>query len=1041
MAIGWFQDTGWTYVHGLIIAPDGEKPERTDWREVILRRRLLLALARINPHLPLETLETVVHAVEAVSDPLLVGRNRAFHHLLTDGVPVEVERRGRKEPDLARLCDFTDPAANDFLIVNQFTLSGTRQNRRPDIVAFVNGLPLSVLELKNPADENADIWDAYNQLQTYKDEIGDLMATNEVLVISDGMTARFGSLTADRERFLPWRAIRNEDDRPLVEYELETLVRGLFDPARFLDYIRYFVLFEQDGDRFIKKIAGYHQFHAVREAVRATLIAAMPAGTKANRIAEMRAPYGREVMPGSKKAGVVWHTQGSGKSITMACYAGKLLQQPEMRNPTLVVVTDRNDLDNQLCQTFTAARDLLRQTPVPVESRDGLREKIAERESGGIFFTTIQKFALLENEAKHPLLSARDNIVVISDEAHRSQYGTQARFDRDKKRYVYGYARHLRDALPNATFIGFTGTPIAREDRDTRAVFGDYLSIYDIQDAVGDGATVPIYYESRLAKLDINREEIETLSAQVEEVVEDEEDIATREKTKGVWSQLAALVGAKPRLEEVAADLVQHFENRTATLPGKAMIVAMSRDICALLYNEIVALRPEWHDPDPEKGALKVIMTGSAADKALLRPHLYSALTKKRLERRFKNPDDPLQIVIVRDMWLTGFDAPCCHTMYIDKPMHGHNLMQAIARVNRVFRNKPGGLVVDYLGIAVDLRLALKTYVDANGKGQPAIDTAQAYGLMLRNLDTVRGLYHGFDYSDFEIDGAELLLPAVEHILTTPGKKERFLDAMAALKQAYALCGTMDEAQDYHTEIAFLDAVRAAIVKYTTVDKKRAEAEKHSLLKQILDNAILAKGVDDIFALAGLTKPNIGLLSDEFLDEIRALPTRNLAVELLERLLRDSIKAQTRTNVVQATKFSDKLTEALRKYHNRAIETAQVIEELIQMAKEYQATLRRDDSLGLAPDEIAFYDALAENESAVRELGDDTLKKIAVEVTEKLRASTTIDWQVRDSVRARLRILVRRTLQKWRYPPDKQENAIELVLKQAEALSEHWTTQ
>jgi len=1040
LAIGWFQDVGWTYLHGTIIAPDGEHPERQNWKDVILRGRFLAALQRINPHLPLEALEQVVHAVEAISDPLLIVRNRAFHRMLSDGVTVEVERNGRKEPDLAQLIDFSSPSRNDFLIVNQFTVPGPNQNRRPDIVAFVNGLPLVVLELKNPADVNADIWDAYNQLQTYKEEIGDLMVTNEVLVISDGMTARSGSLTADRERFLPWRAIRNEDDRPLVEYELETLVRGLFDPERFLDYARYFVLFEQDRDRVIKKVAAYHQFHAVREAVRTTIIASMPNPARTMEVREIRATYAREVKPGSKKAGVVWHTQGSGKGITMACYAGKLLQQSEMRNPTLVVVTDRNDLDNQLFGTFTAARDLLRQTPEQAESRDNLREKLAEREAGGVLFTTVQKFALMSGEEKHPLLSGRDNIVVISDEAHRSQYGTKGRLDTKTGQYVFGYAKHLRDALPNATFIGFTGTPISKEDRDTRAVFGDYLSIYDIQDAVRDGATVPIYYESRLAKLNINREEIEMLSAQIEEVVEDEEDLATREKTKGVWAQLAALVGAKPRLEEVAVDLVQHFETRTATLPGKGMIVAMSRDICASLYTEIIALRPEWHAAEPDKGAIKVIMTGSASDKELLRPHLYSSLTKKRLERRFKDPNDPLKLVIVRDMWLTGFDAPCCHTMYVDKPMHGHNLMQAIARVNRVFRDKPGGLVADYIGIAPDLRAALKTYVEANGKGEPAVDTAQAFAVMVGKLDTVRGLFHGFDYSDFDTDGVELLVPAADHILATPGKKERFLDAMTALTKAYSLCGTMDEALEYRTEIAFLDAVRAAIVKYTTVDKKRAEAEKHSLLKRILDNAIVAEGVDDIFALAGLEKPNIGLLSEEFLEDVRAMPTKNLAVELLERLLRDSIQSRTRTNVVQQTKFSDKLTEALRKYHNRAIETAQVIEELIAMAQEFQAALRREDSLGLSPDEVAFYDALADNESAVRELGDDILKKIAVEITEKLRASTTVDWQVRDSVRARLRILVRRTLQRWKYPPDKQEDAVELVLKQAEALSERWSS-
>ena len=1036
LTISWLREIGWGYVHGDVIAPDGERPERVAWRETLLRRALAAAVVRINPGLTPAAVEEAVHAVEMVGDPTLIGRNRVFHRRLLAGVEVTVERDGRKEPDLARLIDFQNPSRNDFLVVNQFTVEGTKRNRRPDLVLFVNGLPLAVIELKNPADEKADIWDAYNQLQTYKAEIPDLMATNEVLVISDGVTAKAGSLTADRERFAPWRAVRHEDDRPPAQYELETLVRGLFDPARFLEFVRSFVIFETDGDRTIKKIAGYHQFHAVREAVRATIIASM---RNADSIRETRATYGREVQPGSRKAGVVWHTQGSGKSITMACYAGQLLQRPEMRNPTIVVVTDRNDLDSQLFETFVAAQDLLKQTPEQAESREGLRELLDTRESGGVIFTTVQKFALLSGEESHPALSNRENVVVISDEAHRSQYGTSGKLDRKTGAYKFGYAQHLRDALPNAAFIGFTGTPIAKEDRDTRAVFGDYVSVYDIQDAVDDGATVPIYYESRLAKLDLH-EEIEALSADVDEILEDEEDAAARESARGKWARLAALVGAKPRLQQVAADLVAHFETRTEELPGKGMIVAMSRDICAELYAEIVALRPDWHSDDPEKGAIKVVMTGSASDKPELQPHLYSSMVKKRLEKRFKDPADPLRLVIVRDMWLTGFDAPSCHTMYVDKPMHGHNLMQAIARVNRVFKDKPGGLVVDYIGIAADLRRALKTYVDANGRGEPAVDTAAAFAVMLEKLDAVRGMMHGFDYSDFETDGLQLLPEAMQHILSAPGRKERFLDAMAAVKKAHALCGTMDEALEYRTEIAFLDAVRVNIVKYTTVEQKRTEADRHSLLKQILDNAVVAQGVDDIFALAGLSKPEIGLLSEEFLDDVRKLPQKNLAAELLERLLRDSIRSKLRTNVVQETKFSERLTEAIRKYHNRAIETAEVIEMLIEMARDYRAALHREDELGLKSDEAAFYDALAENESALRELSDDTLKKIAVEITEKLRASTTVDWQKRESVRARLRILVRRTLQKWKYPPDQQEGAVELVMAQAEALADVWTS-
>ena len=901
-------------------------------------------------------------------------------------------------------------------------------------MVFINGIPLAVIELKSPTDEKADIWQAFHQLQTYKNEIAELFISNEALVVSDGYNARVGSLTANEERFLPWRTIANEDDKPLLEWQLETLVRGFFNPDLFLDYIRYFVLFESDGDSLIKKIAAYHQFHAVREAVRATVIAAQR--PELNQSLERRATYGSEVVPGSKKAGVVWHTQGSGKSISMCCYAGKLLQQKAMQNPTLLVVTDRNDLDGQLFATFSNAQELLKQTPLQAESRDQLRELLGARESGGIVFTTVQKFAPLEAEAAHPVLNARHNIVVISDEAHRSQYGLKAQLSEGM--YKYGYAKHMRDALPNASFIGFTGTPLSSVDKDTRAVFGDYVSIYDIQDAVDDGATVPIYYESRLAKLDLNHAEIESLSEQVDEIVEDEE-VSDREKTKGHWSRLEKLVGTAPRMQKVAADLVSHFEQRTQILEGKAMIVGMSRDICAQLYNEIIALRPQWHDPDPEKGAIKVVMTGSASDKELLQPHIHNRVIKKRLEKRFKDPQDPLKLVIVRDMWLTGFDAPCCHTMYIDKPMKGHNLMQAIARVNRVFKDKPGGLVVDYIGIANELKQALQTYTDSKGKGAPTLKAEEAFAILLEKVDILRSLFHGFDYHDFATRPQPLLVPAANHVLGLKDGKQRFLDAALAMNKAYALCATLDEAKALQQELAFFSAIKAAITKFTATDDKRSHAEKESALKQILDNAIVAEGVADVFALAGLDKPNIGLLSEEFLEDVRQMPQRNLAVELLEKLLRDDIKAKTRNNIVQEKKYFDRLKETLRKYHNRGIETAQVIEELIKMAEDFKAAMAREAELGLHPDEVAFYDALASNASAVRELGDETLKKIAVEITEKLRKSTTVDWQVRDSVRARLRILVRRTLQRYKYPPDKAPEAIEMVLKQAEVLSGSWS--
>jgi type I restriction enzyme R subunit len=1025
LCLDWFAENGWEVVHGVDIAPDSSNPLRKDYKQILIEADLQTAFERLNPHLPVSCFEQVLQKLSKPESLDLITNNRAFHHMLLEGVPVSYKKEDDWVNDHAFLVDFNHVYQNRFVAINQFTIQGTKQPRRPDIICFINGIPFAVLELKSPTDENADIWDAFNQLQTYKEEISDLFVFNEALVVSDGVTARVGSLTASQERFLPWRTIKNEDDKPQLEWELETVIRGFFDRELFLDYMRFFVLFETDGEKTIKKIAGYHQFHAVREAVQATITAANPTG--------------------NKKAGVVWHTQGSGKSISMCCYAGKLLQQPAMHNPTLLIVTDRNDLDGQLFETFSNAQDLLKQTPVQANNRDELRQLLAERESGGIIFTTVQKFALLDEEAEHPLLNGRHNIVVMSDEAHRSQYGLKAKLSNDGN-YKFGYAKHMRDALKNAAFIGFTGTPISSEDKDTRAVFGDYVSIYDIQDAVEDGATVPIYYESRLAKLDINKAEIEELSDQVDEVVEDEEDVGSREKTKGEWSRLEKLVGATPRLKQIAADLVTHFEDRTEATAGKGMIVTMSREICVHLYNEIIALRPDWHDDDPKKGKIKIVMTGSASDKPLLQPHIYNKQVKKSLEKRFKDVNDPLQLVIVRDMWLTGFDAPCTHTMYIDKPMKGHNLMQAIARVNRVFKDKQGGLVVDYIGIANELKQALKTYTDAKGKGEPTLRAEEAYAVLAEKMDAIRGMFAktndqtGLDLSGYETQAHRLIIPAANYVLSLKDGKKRFLDLVLAVNKAFSLCGTLDEAKTLHKEIAFYSAIKAVISKHTSVDRKLSQAEKDSTLKQILDNAVVADGVADVFALCGLDKPNIGLLSDEFLEDVRQMPYRNLAVELLEKLLNDGIKAKTRNNLVQEKRFSDRLQETLRKYNNRAIETSQVIEELIQMAKEFQAEMEREASLGLNSDEIAFYDALANNESAVRELGDDTLKQIAREITEKLRKSTTVDWQVRDSVRAQLKILVRRTLQRWKYPPDKAAEAIELVMKQAEMLSNAWTS-
>ena len=1038
LALTWFQDVGWDYRAGPDIAPDSDTPERSDYRQVLLQGELREVLVRLNPQLPASVLDEVAHQLAKPEHPSLIQSNRAFHEALVSGVQVEVEIDGERRGDRAVLIDFENPERNHFLVVNQFTIQGSKQPRRPDLVCFINGLPIAVIELKNLAAEQVGIKDAFNQLRTYKEEIADLFVFNEALVISDGLQARVGSLTANFERFLPWRTVRNENDRPLLEFELEKVVRGFFAPELLLDYLRYFVLFEMSDGQIVKKVAAYHQFHAVRAAVRAAVIAATQ--PPANMVQEQWATYADKVKPGSRMGGIVWHTQGSGKSISMLCFAAKLMQQKEMHNPTLVVVTDRNDLDGQLFETFLGARSLLRELPQQAGNREELRTLLAGRPSGGIIFTTVQKFTPDAGEETFPLLSDRHNIVVIADEAHRSQYGFRAVLDKKTGRYKYGFAKHLRDALKNATFVGFTGTPIEGTDNDTRQVFGEYVSIYDIQDAVDDGATVPIFYESRLARLNLNQEEMEQLNAEVEEVFEDEEDAALKEAEKTRWAALEKLVGAQPRIDQVAADIVQHFEARNEAVAGKGMVVAMSREICARLYKAIVTLRPDWHNDDPAQGAIKVVMTGSAADDALLQPHIYNNQTKKLLERRFKDPADALKLVIVRDMWLTGFDVPCLHTMYIDKPMRDHNLMQAIARVNRVFRDKEGGLVVDYIGIAAELRSALRTYTESKGKGQPTLDAAEALAKLKELMEVARHQLHGFDFSAYRTQAAMLLLPAANFVLGLDEGKKRWADVVLAITKAFSLCGTLDEALPLREEIAFFQAIRAVIAKATTSDAKLSEESRNAVLKQILDNAVVAEGVEDIFKLAGLERPNIGILSDAFLEEVRQLPQRNFAVELLQKLLNDQVKSHMRTNVVLERKFSERLQAALNRYLSRAVESAQIIEELIAMAKEFREAAQRGNKLGLNDSELAFYDALADNESAVRELGDEALKKIAIEVTEKLRNSTSVDWQKRESVRARLRNLVRITLRRYKYPPDMQEEAIRLVLEQAERLSEGWST-
>ena len=1043
--LGWLAEVGYTPLFGPDLAADGATPERSDYRQVVLIERLRSAIQRLNPHIPLAAREDALGQVLDLGIPALLSANRRFHQLLVGGVPVEVRRDGETRGDFVRLIDWAEsadtPAANEWLAVNQYTLKGPKHTRRPDVILFVNGLPLVLLELKNPADENADIWKAYDQLQTYKEQIPDVFQYNELLVISDGSEARLGALSSDAERFMQWRTIDGVNLDPLGQFnELETLVRGLLAPATLLDYLRFFVLFEDDGG-LVKKIAGYHQFHAVRAAIQQVVAASRPTTEAARK----------------GKGGVVWHTQGSGKSITMTCFAARVMQEAAMANPTIVVITDRNDLDGQLFGVFSLSQDLLRETPVQAASRQELRALLANRPSGGTVFATIQKFMPGEDEDSFPMLSDRHNIVVIADEAHRTQYGFEAKLKTVKAPrtgvaandgnalqaaeptsvYEVGYAQHLRDALPNATFVAFTGTPVASEDRDTRAVFGDYIHVYDMQQAKEDGATVAIYFESRLAKLSLRDEQLPQIDAEVDELAEDEEE-SQQAQLKSKWAALERVVGAEPRIASVAADLVAHFEERNQAQRGKAMVVAMSREICVHLYNEIVRLRPDWHDADPEKGAIKIVMTGSASDKALLRPHLYSKKVKKRLEKRFKDPEDPLQLVIVRDMWLTGFDAPCVHTLYVDKPMKGHNLMQAIARVNRVFKDKQGGLVVDYIGIANELKSALKEYTASRGRGRPTVDAAEAYAVLEEKLDILRAMLHGFDYSDFARAGHKLLAGAADFVLGQKEGKKRFADTALAMSKAFSLCCTLDEAKAVREEVAFLQAVKVILTKKDLSRKKRSDEEKELAIRQIIGSAVVSGEVVDVFEAVGLDKPNIGILDDEFLAEVRNLPERNLAVELLERLLEGEIRSRFATNVVQERKFSELLANVVKRYQNRAIETAQVIEELIDMAKKFRAAANRGEELGLSNDEVRFYDALANNESAVRELSDETLKKIAHELTENLRQNVTVDWSARESVRAKLRLMVKRILRKYKYPPDKQEGAVELVLRQAEALGEAW---
>lgn len=1036
-ALAWLEALDYTVLHGPAIAAGEPAAERSDpnYRDVMLEGRLRQALLSLNPDLPPEALEDAFRKLTRTDAPSLIERNHALHRMLVDGVTVEYRRSdGSIAGAQAQVLDFSQPANNDWLAVNQFTVGEGQHLRRPDVVLFVNGLPLAVIELKNPADEDASVWSAHRQLQTYQAQIPSLFATNAALIASDGVQARIGSLGAGKEWFKPWRTITGREDAPAKLSELEIVLNGVFNKRRFLNLVRHFIVFENEGGgTLMKKMAGYHQFHAVNVAVDETMRAARRGSTSDEQseetiIGHYAAGHQPGGEPGDRRVGVVWHTQGSGKSLTMAFYAGRVILHPAMANPTIVVLTDRNDLDDQLFGTFARCQDLLRQPPVQAADRTDLRDKLKVA-SGGVVFTTIQKFFPEEKGDRHPILSERRNIVVIADEAHRSQYD-----------FIDGFARHMRDALPNAAFIGFTGTPIEQADANTRAVFGDYISVYDIQRAVVDGATVPIYYESRLAKLEMNDSERPKIDPAFEEATEGEE-IHRKEKLKTKWAQLEAVVGAENRITLIARDLVDHFETRLAAMEGKAMVVCMSRRICVELYREIAALRPAWHGDTDEAGSMKVIMTGSASDPMDWQGHIRNKKRREDMALRFRDPNDPFRLVIVRDMWLTGFDAPSLHTMYVDKPMRGHGLMQAIARVNRVFKDKPGGLVVDYLGLADELKKALVTYTESGGTGKTALDQTEAVAALLKHYEICRGLFYGFDWSAWTSGTPQArlsVLPAAqEHILAQEDGKGRLLLAVSGLSKAFALAVPHEEALRLRDDVGFFQAVRAVLTKTITGERKTDE-DLDQAIRQIVSKAVASDEVVDIFAAAGLKKPDISILSDEFLAEVRGMPQRNLAVELLRKLLQGEIKTRSRRNVVQARSFAELLEQAVRKYRNRAIETAQVIEELIALAKNMRAAKARGEKLGLSDDELAFYDALETNDNAVKVLGDDTLRTIARELVATVKKNVTIDWTLRENVQAQLRVLVKRILRKYGYPPDKQEQATKTVLEQAEVLCTEW---
>lgn len=1059
MAIEELQILGYTYISGVDLAPDVLYPERNSYGDVLLMGRLQAELTRLNPTIPADTVEGAARKLSRIATSNLLADNEEFHKMLVDGVPVEYRKGGDIKGDYVHVLDFANPLNNEFLVVNQYTVVQNNNNKRPDVLLFVNGIPLVIFELKNPADENATCHKAYDQLQAYKLAIPGLFTYNEICIISDGLEAKAGSLAASYSRFSAWKTKDGIKEATKFDDELTTLIHGLCNPVTMIDYIQNFVTYEktqtEDKDtrivkvETVKKIAAYHQYYAVNKAVEQTIRASGYFGTSGLVLHENPASYGlpsaSNQPKGDHKAGVVWHTQGSGKSLSMVFYTGKIVRA--LNNPTILVINDRNDLDDQLFDTFAGNSELLRQPPKQADSCEELKTllKVA---SGGIVFTTIQKFIPDNNASVYEQLSARDNIVVIADEAHRTQYGFNAKL-RDIKengevvgqRIAYGFAKYIRDALPNATFIGFTGTPVEKQDANTPAVFGNYIDIYDIAQAVEDNVTVRIFYESRLAKVNLTEEGkrlVEQFDQELDEVGEADE--ATAAKIK--WAKLEAIVGNEDRIRILANDIVTHFEERQKVFEGKALVVAMSRRIAVDLYDAIIKLRPEWHSDDLDKGVIKVVMTSSSSDGAAIQKHHTTKAQRKALALRLKDENEPLKIVIVRDMWLTGFDAPCLNTMYIDKPMKDHNLMQAIARVNRVFKDKPGGLIVDYIGIATNLKKALGFYAESGGKGVPAETHQKAVEIMLEKMEVVRGILHGFEYSTFFSsvvkDKLSLILQAEDFILGVDDGKNRYVREVSLLGQAYALAKPDPATFENAEEIAFFQAVKARLTKFETGGNGKDESYD-SVIRNIVNSAIASDQVVDIFSAAGLEKPELSILSEEFLKEIEGMKYKNVAIELLKKLLSDEIKIRSKHNLAKSKSLMEMLDGALKRYQNNLLTTAEIIEELIRIAREINASDKRGQDMGLSEDELAFYDALETNNSAVKVLGDDQLRAIAREIADRVRKNATIDFAIKETARARIMVIVRRILNKYGYPPDKQPAAIELVMKQAENLADVWT--